>query len=246
VDPAPRHEGLQEDGWVVQILTGGTDSEPDTILARTLINASGLSSHQVLNSLLPRQKPPQSAIPIYYARGSYASYRGPGVGHVQRLIYPVPDESKNHSFQSLGTHLTLDMDGNVRFGPDVEWIEPPTNGSSGEGDSSREEDIDFWAKHLSPSAERIPLMHRSIQTFLPQVGMDGLSPDYVGIRPKLKGPGGGFEDFVLRMDRTGRWLKEGANGGASMVTLMGIESPGLTSSLAIAEMVVDEVLDQGQ
>jgi len=221
------------------MITEGS-SEPDVVLAKRLINASGLASHHILNSLLPQLKPPENRIPIYYARGSYAVYRGPGVGNVKRLIYPVPEQGQKHAFHSLGTHLTLDMNGNVRFGPDIEWIEP--HGITA-GDSDRPEDIDFWKHHLIPSLNRIPEMHESITRFLPNINPEGLSPDYVGVRPKLMGPGGGFQDFVVREDWSGRWTGSNADKqGAQMITLMGIESPGLTSSLAIGEMVIEDVL----
>ncbi|KAG8907733.1 hypothetical protein FRC01_007596, partial [Tulasnella sp. 417] len=133
--------------------------------------------------------------------------------------------------------------GNVRFGPDVEWIEPP---SPGAGDSDRAEDVDYWSKHLTPSDARISQMHESITTYLPNVALEGLHPDYVGIRPKMSAPGGkgGFNDFVVRSDWSGRWTRGDGRDreGGRMITLMGIESPGLTSSLAIAEMVAEEVL----
>ncbi|KAG8960143.1 hypothetical protein FRC03_007008 [Tulasnella sp. 419] len=239
VDPikADVRAGL-EGGWVVQTSTSDSE-ETDSILAKTLINASGLSSHQILNHLLPQMSCPQPPIPIYYARGSYASYRGPGVKSVSRLIYPVPEGGQK--LQSLGTHLTLDMNGNVRFGPDVEWIEPP---SSTDEHSSHPEDADYWRNHLIADESRLQSMHDSITSFLPNVQLSGLSPDYVGIRPKLGVPGGPFNDFVIRVDKSGFFLGAGMrrDEGETMITLMGIESPGLTSSMALAEMVVDKVL----
>lgn len=241
VDPAQLEDVKREgEGWVVQTVTAGSGAASDAILARTLINASGLASNQILNRLLPMAEPPQPLIPIYYARGSYAKYRGPGVSKVKSLIYPVPEDGGRHAFHGLGTHLTLDMDGNVRFGPDVEWLEPP---SSTEGHSTDQSHRDYWAKHLVPSDEHLEEMYRTITSYLPGISASGLEPDYVGIRPKLNGPGGGFNDFVIRLDRTGKFTREKRDDeGAPMVTLMGIESPGLTASLALAEMVVDEVL----
>ncbi|KAG8906254.1 hypothetical protein FRB99_007316 [Tulasnella sp. 403] len=241
VDPSSASAGTEQDGWVVQMTTG--DAEPDVVLAKTLINASGLASHQVLNHLLPQLTPPQPPIPIYYAKGSYASYRGPGVKNVKSLIYPVPEKGQKHAFHSLGTHLTLDMDGNIRFGPDIEWIEPPLTGGSTQH-SERSQDADYWTHHLTPSPDRMQEMHESITSYLPHVALEGLSADYVGIRPKLSPPGGGFQDFTFRVDWSGRWKRgDGRDGvGQQMVTLMGIESPGLTSALDIAEMVVKEVL----
>jgi 2-hydroxyglutarate dehydrogenase len=219
-------------GWVVQTVTG--DGEPDTILARTLINASGLSATLVLNALLP----PEKRLSMFFSRGSYASYRGTGASHVKRLIYPVPEQSASHGHASLGTHLTLDMEGNVRFGPDAEWIQPPDDQAL-EG----QEMHDFWQKHLAPSDSTLAQMLEAIATYLPGVHREGLAPDYVGIRPKLVGPGHGFQDFVARKDwSTDFYRAESSGGSGLMVSLMGIESPGLTSSLGIAEMVVDELM----
>ncbi|KAJ1311446.1 hypothetical protein OPQ81_009935 [Rhizoctonia solani] len=237
VDPYVPQPGESIDGsttgWIVQIVTGDSN-EPDTILARTLINSSGLSSTLVLNALLP----PEKRIPSFFSRGSYASYRGPGTSHVSRLIYPVPEQAASHGHASLGTHLTLDMEGNVRFGPDAEWLQPPEDESL-----DGQEMHDFWKRHLVPSDDRLDQMYQAVSTYLPGIRRDGLSSDYVGIRPKLVGPGHGFQDFVARQDwSTDFYRAQASNGSGRMVSLMGIESPGLTSSLAIAEMVVEELI----
>lgn len=236
VDPYVPQPGESCDGsttgWVVQTVTGG--GEPDTILARTLINASGLSSTLVLNALLP----PEKRLTAFFSRGSYASYRGAGATHVKRLIYPVPEQGASHGHASLGTHLTLDMEGNVRFGPDAEWLQPPDDQTL-----DGQEMHDFWQRHLAPSDSRLDEMFEAITTYLPGVRREGLASDYVGIRPKLVGPGHGFQDFVARKDRSTDF-HPATSGGESglMINLMGIESPGLTSSLAIAEMVVEELM----
>jgi 2-hydroxyglutarate dehydrogenase len=212
-----------EDGWVVQTVTGG-DEEGDAMLARNLIVSSGLSGPIILNSLLPEQ----SRIPVYYGRGTYASYSGKGLSPISRLIYPGPNfGAKKNALHSLGTHLTVDMEGKVRFGPDLEWISPP----------SGEEDPDFWRKHLVPNDLRLEEMHRAVMDYLPGVKIEGMRPDYVGIRPKLIPPQGGFQDFVFRT------IFPNNNRRRPMINLLGIESPGLTSSLAIAEYVVEDILE---
>lgn len=236
VDPYVPESGESCDGstegWVVQAVTG--NGQPDAILARTLINASGLSATLVLNALLP----PEKRLAAFFSRGSYASYRGPGVSRVKRLIYPVPEQSTSHGHASLGTHLTLDMQGNVRFGPDVEWLQPPEDPSL-----DGQEMHDFWKKHLVPSDDRLDQMLEAIATYLPDVRREGLSSDYVGIRPKIVGPGHGFQDFVVRKDwSTDLYQAKGGQSLGCMLSLLGVESPGLTSSLAIAEMVVEELL----
>ncbi|EGO01609.1 hypothetical protein SERLA73DRAFT_158862 [Serpula lacrymans var. lacrymans S7.3] len=218
-----------DDGWVVQMVTGD-GQEGDSLLAKTLINASGLSANLILNSLLPLN----SRIPMYFARGSYAAYSGPGISRITRLIYPCPETGRNrHAFQSLGTHLTLDLQGKVRFGPDLEWISPP---SSAEEFDSNEENVDFWRKHLIPDESRMGEMHSAVTEYLPEVTFEGLRADYVGIRPKLVVSG--FQDFMLRTDYADSHSK------GLMISLLGIESPGLTSSLAIAERVVEDIIGE--
>ncbi|KAI0638256.1 NAD dehydrogenase [Trametes polyzona] len=220
VDPS-----RDEPGWVVQTTTGEAE-EGDALLARTVINCAGLSAPLILNAILPEAK----RLPMFFARGSYASYRGPGVEHVSHLIYPCPAVGKDkHAFHSLGTHLTLDLQGKVRFGPDLDWLNPPQD----------HEDSDFWQKHLVPDDSRLPLMYEAVKEYLPKVSRNGLQPDYCGVRPKLVGPGAGFQDFVFRRD------KANGQGEGEMISLLGIESPGLTSSLAIAEYVVDGMMGGG-
>ena len=219
------------------------------------------------NSLLR----PEDRIPMYYARGSYASYKGSGVSRVSHLLYPCPDAGKTgHTFQSLGTHLTLDLSGNIRFGPDLQWISPnrsfedrsrsiPTTSPvpADEGKDFMEEfsfderDVDFWKEYLAPDDSQLEAMYYAVKSYLPGVDRNRFAPDYVGIRPKLVPPWGGFQDFVFRTDHSSTFAKyedtrgKNANGGL-MVTLMGIESPGLTSSLAIAEKVLDTIGGGGE
>jgi len=218
-----------EEGWVVQ---ASSEGENYAILARNLINASGLSSPTVLNSILPNEK----RIPIFYARGSYASYHGPGVSSISHLVYPCPQTGPSiHAFESLGTHLTLDLQGKIRFGPDIEWIDAPESEING-----TEDDIEYWTRKLTPDETRLPDMHQAVTTYLPEVTLEGLQADYVGIRPKLIPPGGGFQDFLFRTDFPSEDARR--NGKNPMISLLGIESPGLTSSLAIAERIVEDML----
>jgi L-2-hydroxyglutarate oxidase LhgO len=216
-------------GWVVQTVTSageGSESTPDATLARVLINAAGLGATSVLNEVLP----PPRRVPLYFARGAYASYRGPGARIIRHLVYPADEASaaKGSSFQSLGTHLTLNIAGDVRFGPDIDWLSAPD-------DAKRDEEV--WEMHLSLDEERARSMYPAVLRYLPGVKREGFQPDYVGIRPKLVPPGAPFQDFVVRTD-----YGEESGGRAPMISLLGIESPGLTSSLALAEMVVDDML----
>jgi L-2-hydroxyglutarate oxidase LhgO len=227
---AERSSGSGGPGWVVQTVTGTKDNDgnadADAVLARVLINAAGLGATSVLNEILP----PSRRVPIYFARGAYATYRGPGVRDIPHLVYPADEASaaKGASFHSLGTHLTLDMAGNVRFGPDIDWLSAP-NGAK--------YDEEVWKPHLSPDEERARSMHAAVLRYLPGVKSEGFQPDYAGIRPKLAPPGAPFQDFVVRTD-----YAEESKGRAPMISLLGIESPGLTASLALAEMVVEDML----
>ncbi|KAM5532270.1 hypothetical protein V8D89_014028 [Ganoderma adspersum] len=213
-------------GWVVQLATGNAE-EGDALLARTVINCAGLSAPLILNSILPEDK----QIPMYFGKGSYASYRGPGIKNVSHLIYPCPAVGKDkHAFASLGTHLTLDLQGKVRFGPDLDWLVPPNDADN----------ADFWQEHLVPDESRMELMYNAVKEYLPGVEFEGFQPDYCGIRPKIVGPGARFQDFVFRRDHAN------GQGEGELISLLGIESPGLTSSLAIAEYVVDDMMGGGQ
>ncbi|KAG6889050.1 hypothetical protein C0995_004333 [Termitomyces sp. Mi166 len=224
------------EGWVVQTLTGDAP-EGDAILARTVINTGGLSSTLVLNSILPASE----RIPMYYARGSYASYHGASIKNISHLIYPCPElgGGGEHAFHSLGTHLTLDLQGKVRFGPDIEWLEPPSEYDC--------DDADFWTQRLIPDESRLTEMHKAVTRYLSGVKLEGMQPDYCGMRPKLVPPHAGFQDFVFRVDHSTECNTATTPGGAGvMISLLGIESPGLTSSLAIAEHVVEDLLKAGE
>ncbi|OBT64761.1 hypothetical protein VE03_06548 [Pseudogymnoascus sp. 23342-1-I1] len=183
-------------GWELTTLDAAT-GESSTITTATLVNAAGLGACVVNNMVLP---PPRHR-KAFYAKGSYFSYSG--AAPASRLIYPAPEPD----LAGLGTHLTLDMAGRARFGPDVEWVES--------------------ADDLEVDEGRLPGAVRAIRAFVPGIERGRLGGDYAGVRAKLGGRGEGMRDFVVRRE-------EGCEG---FVNLLGIESPGLTSSLAIAEMV---------
>ena len=168
---------------------------------------------------------------------------------MSRLLYPTPNfghAAAGGAVQSLGTHLTLDLAGNVRFGPDAQWLSAPA-------DADGEEDAlgythDFWERQLAPDATEawFDAMHAAIRAYLPGVSRAGLAPDYAGLRPKLVGPDArAFSDFGLvwhvsrdlRAQRLWQTALPPRRGAGVMLSLLGIESPGLTSSLAIGEHV---------
>lgn len=144
---------------------------------------------------------PPEAIPEFYtARGNYFCYSGPA--HFKHLVYPVPEQA------GLGIHATLDLAGKMRFGPDVEW----TNSLSYE---VNEKKLDHF--------------YEAILNYWPSVEKSRLYPGYVGIRPKLSGPGSPSRDFQIQGPAD--------HGCPGLVNLFGIESPGLTAALAIGEYV---------
>ena len=182
------------DGFEVDV--GG--EAPMTLCCRLLVNAAGLSApalaHQI--AAMPADKIPTA----YYAKGNYFScnVRAP----FSRLIYPVPEPG------GLGVHLTLDLAGQARFGPDVEWVDA----------------IDY---QVDPSrAERF---YPAIRRYWPELPDGALVPAYSGIRPKIVPKAIAVQDFTIQ----GR-SEHGIDG---LINLFGIESPGLTSCLAIADLV---------
>ncbi|KAL4891633.1 Vps52-domain-containing protein [Aspergillus ambiguus] len=184
-------------------ITAVSGDETTSITAETVINSAGNYACAINNMLLP----PERHRTPFYAKGTYFSY-GASRPTTSVLVYPAT--LPGHG--GLGTHLTLDMGGRIRFGPDVEWVDDPTD--------------------LKPSPARLQQALPEIKAYLPSVDVDAIGLDYCGIRPKL-GRGGavntgtGFQDFVIQEEE----------GFPGFVNLLGIESPGLTSSLAIAEMV---------
>lgn len=164
-----------------------------------VVNAAGLGAQELARSTegFPAERIPK----LWRSKGSYFSYSGRPV--FQRLIYPAPSEGG-----WLGVHLTLDLSGRVRFGPDAEWVET----------------LDYT---VDPA--RAEAFYGSIRRFWPGLPDHSLTPDYSGVRPKLSGPGEPAVDF--RIDGPDD------HGADRLVHLFGIDSPGLTSSLSIAETV---------
>jgi L-2-hydroxyglutarate oxidase LhgO len=174
--------------------------ETTELVAQTVINSAGLKAQQLSRRL--QGIPPASIPPTVYAKGSY--YVLQGKAPFQHLIYPVPITG------GLGVHLTLDLAGQARFGPDVEWVE----------------ELDY---NVDPG--RAESFYGVIRRYWPGLPEGALRPGYAGIRPKLSGPNAAVADFLIQGPQ--------AHGVRGLVNLYGIESPGLTSSLAIAEQVAD-------
>ena len=175
---------------------------PCVVQAHRVVNAAGLGAVPLARRWqgLPDSQQPEQ----WFARGVYFSYSGRHP--FSTLIYPVPEPG------GLGVHLTLDLAGQARFGPDVEWID---------------------AEDYTVDPGRVHRFIEGIRQWWPALDEHRLQPAYAGIRPKLKGPDGGFFDF--RIDGPEEHGIEG------LVNLFGIESPGLTSSLAIADLVCSKL-----
>lgn len=200
--------GLNTAVAAARVVPGGFEVETEdaaggerfAIGARCLVNAAGLWASDVAGRIAGLDP---AHVPVTrFARGNY--YSLPGRPAFSHLIYPVPEPG------GLGVHLTLDLGGGMRFGPDVDWIDT----------------IDYRV-----NGARRAHFEAEIRRYWPGLPAGVLEPTYSGIRPKLSGPGEPAADF--RIDGPAR------HGIAGLVNLFGIESPGLTSALAIAEMVAE-------
>ena len=184
---------LESDG--VAIAVNGGESR---LKARLLINSAGLGALQLARRIdgFPASHVPRG----YFAKGNYFTL--PGRSPFARLVYPVPEPG------GLGVHLTLDLAGRARFGPDVQWVET----------------LDYA---VDPS--RSERFYGEVRKYWPDLPDGALEPAYAGMRPKISGPGEPNADFVVQ---------EGAiHGARPVINLFGIESPGLTASLALADEV---------
>jgi L-2-hydroxyglutarate oxidase LhgO len=179
-------------GLVIEV--GGP--APMRLAAGLVVNAAGLGAQALAHSIagMPVAKIP----PLHLAKGNYFSLSGRSP--FSRLIYPMPTPG------GLGVHLTLDLAGQAKFGPDVEWVDA----------------IDYGV-----DPRRAPSFYAAIRTYWPGLPEGALQPGYAGVRPKIARPGGSTTDFLLQTEKE--------HGVAGLINLFGIESPGLTASLAIAD-----------
>ncbi len=170
------------------------------LAAGTVVNCAGLGGDRLARAI---EGIDTDALPSYsYARGNYFSYAGESP--FTSLIYPLPNE------YGLGIHVTLDMAGRIRFGPDVEWI-------------------DEISYDVDPN--RDALFYQAIRSYWPDLEDGSLYPAYSGIRPKINGKGLPAVDFCIQ--------DQSRHGITGLINLFGIESPGLTASLALADHVRD-------
>jgi len=194
-----RGAGVQPAGLEIDVAGVGS------LTCDWLINAAGLGSWEVAGAVAGL---PAAALPgRFLAKGNYFRL-ATGPAPCSRLVYPLPVDG------GLGVHLTLDLEGNARFGPDVQWID----------------DLDY-----AVDGDRAGEFVAAIERYWPAVAGRELVADYAGIRPKLGGPGSPAADF--------RISTPAEHGVPGLINLFGIESPGLTSSLALAELVATRVCD---
>ncbi len=176
-----------------------------TVSTRALVLAAGPWTHAVAAAIDGLAL--EDAPPLFLAKGSYFAHSG--APRFSRLIYPVPAQG------GLGVHLTLDLAGQMRFGPDVEWL------------ASNDPDlVDF-----SVDPARADAFYASVRRYWPDLADGALRPAYAGVRPKLSGPGAAAADFSLQGPHQ--------HGQSGLAVLYGVESPGLTSSLAIGARVAN-------
>ncbi|MBK6867329.1 MAG: NAD(P)/FAD-dependent oxidoreductase [Burkholderiales bacterium] len=183
----------------IEIVMGG-GAAGTKLAARWVVNAAGLQAPALAartNGLDARHVPR-----AWFAKGNYFTLSGRAP--FGRLIYPVPEPG------GLGVHLTLDLGGQAKFGPDVQWV-----------DASEDLQVD---------PARGDAFYAEVRRYWPGLPDDALQPGYAGIRPKISGPGEAAADFLIQGPRD--------HGVGGLVNLFGIESPGLTSCLALAEQVV--------
>jgi len=193
---SPVAGGRVADGGI-ELDVGGAG--PMRLCARAVVNSAGLHAQRLAAGIagFPRGHVP----PTYYAKGNYYSLAGRAP--FAHLVYPMPNQA------GLGVHLTIDLGGQARFGPDVEWIER----------------IDY---RVDP--RRADGFYAAIREYWPGLRDGRLQPAYAGIRPKIVGPDAPAADFLIQ--------GPAEHGVPGLVNLFGIESPGITASLAIADEVV--------
>jgi len=182
----------------IEIDVGGAD--PTTLRCHLLVNSTGLHAPGFAGRIagMPRERIPNA----YFAKGNYFSLLGRSP--FSRLIYPVPVPG------GLGVHLTIDLGGQARFGPDVQWIDT----------------IDYT---VDPA--RAISFYAAVRKYWPDLKDGAIQPGYAGIRPKIVPAGAPAQDFVVQGPQT--------HGIPGLINLFGIESPGLTASLALADYVVE-------
>jgi len=187
------------EGYEVAVEDSGGRS---SFITRVLINSAGLYSDKIAG--LAGIDTDGAGYRLHFCKGDYFSLKRRRSMRVNRLIYPVPPSD----IVGVGIHITFDLEGRVRLGPDIEYVDS----------------LDYTIDRRQQK-----LFYESVKKLLPAIEYDDLEPEMAGIRPKLQEPGGEIRDFVIK--------DEADRGLPAFINLIGIESPGLTAAPAIADYV---------
>jgi L-2-hydroxyglutarate oxidase LhgO len=191
---------LIKNGYKIDLLDA--DKKDYSFTSGIVINSAGLTSDKISEMAGITD----DDLKIHFCKGEYFRINPPKNRLIKRLVYPVP----HHNMEGIGIHVTIDMGGGVKLGPDVKYLES-----------------NIYDYKLTPSKQEE--FFKSAKKFLPFLEYDDLVPEMAGIRPKIQKPGDPLKDFYIK-EETGR-------GYPGFINLIGMESPGLTASIAIAKYV---------
>lgn len=189
-----------ENGYEVRVRS--SNNEEYSFSTELLINSAGLTSDRISEMAGVKDE----KLKIMFCKGEYFKVKPPKNRLINRLVYPVP----HVNMEGIGIHVTIDMNGDVKLGPDVKYL-----------------DENVYDYKVTPSKQEA--FYSSARKFLPFLEIDDIYADMAGIRPKIQKPGEALRDFYI--------CEESEKGLPGFINMVGIESPGLTSSLAIARYV---------
>jgi L-2-hydroxyglutarate oxidase LhgO len=196
-----------ENGYKIDL--SDADKKNYSFTTRIIINSAGLTSDKVSEMVGIKD----DSLKILFCKGEYFRINPPKNRLINRLVYPVPDQN----MEGIGIHVTIDMGGGVKLGPDVKYLESNI--------------YDYKV-----TASKQEAFYKSVKKFLPFLEFDDIAPEMAGIRPKIQKPGEPLRDFYI--------IEETSRGYPGFINLIGMESPGLTSSIAIAKYVNGLINDE--
>jgi L-2-hydroxyglutarate oxidase LhgO len=196
-----------ENGYKIDL--SDADNKNYSFTTRIIINSAGLTSDKVSEMVGIKD----DSLKILFCKGEYFRINPPKNRLINRLVYPVPHQN----MEGIGIHVTIDMGGGVKLGPDVKYLESNI--------------YDYKV-----TASKQEAFYKSVKKFLPFLEFDDIAPEMAGIRPKIQKPGEPLRDFYI--------MEETSRGYPGFINLIGMESPGLTSSIAIAKYVNGLINDE--
>ena len=196
-----------ENGYKINLFDA--DKNNYSFTTRIIINSAGLTSDKVSEMVGISD----DSLKIHFCKGEYFRINPPKNRLINRLIYPVPHQK----MEGIGIHVTIDIGGGVKLGPDVKYLES-----------------NIYDYKVTPSKQEA--FYKSVKKFLPFLEFDDIAPEMAGIRPKIQKPGEPLRDFYI--------MEETIRGYPGFINLIGMESPGLTSSIAIAKYVNGLINDE--